>query len=115
MVSLCALSLSSYLQYNDEVRKKVQNVITSLLSLNIANANKPPDRDIKVDPELDNAIESFFKRIITTFISSWYSNLTHDENFVWNIKLELTEAIREIALRIKNVSRWGFPAYSVSV
>lgn len=106
-MSLCALALSSYLQYNDDVKRKVQNVITSLLNVNLANANKPPDVDksIIVEEELDGAIESFFKRIIRTFISSWYSNLTQDETFVWNIKLELTEAVREIALRIRNVSQ----------
>lgn len=66
---------------------------------------EPPDERIEVEPELDDAIESFFTRIIRTFISSWYSNLTQDETFVWSIKLELTEAIREIAKRVMNVRK----------
>lgn len=99
-----ALLLSSILQDNDEAKGKVQRLTTSILSLNIEIARKHPETEaILVDKELDKAIESFFKRIIKTFISSWYSSITHDETFVWNVKLEITEAIRNIAIRLKTV------------
>jgi PXA domain len=59
---------------------------------------------VEVEQELDIAIESFFKRIIKQFISSWYSSITRDESFAWDIKVEITEAIREIALRLRDVT-----------
>lgn len=76
--------------------------------MKLENEKEPPDdydinKEVKVEQELDTAIASFFNRIIRTFISSWYSNLTQDENFVHNIKLELAVAVRKIALRIVNV------------
>lgn len=108
LVSLCALSLSSYVQYNDNGQRRLQSIITSILDVKLENGKEPPDdydinKEVKVEQELDTAIQSFFNRIIRTFISSWYSNLTQDENFVHNIKLELAVAVRKIALRIKNV------------
>lgn len=104
LVSICALWLTTLLLTNDEAKQKVQSVITSLLSLNLVKSNQPRNEKIEVTEELDLAIESFFKRIIRNFISSWYSNVTQDEMFVWNIKQELAEAIREIALRLRDVS-----------
>lgn len=69
------------------------------------NANKPPDDESdKVEHELDSAIESFFKRIIKNFISNWYSVITQDEAFVWNIKAELATSLRRFAFRLKEVS-----------
>lgn len=83
---------------------KVQNFIKAILAV---KPNKsPPDADtvIKVDQELDQSIDKFFSRIIRTFISSWYSNITQDESFTGNLKEEVAEAIKQIALRIQGVS-----------
>lgn len=106
VVSLCALSLSTLLLHNAEAKQKVQSVITS--ALNLVNTKQQPPADdsekIEVAEELDAALESFFKRIIRNFISSWYSNVTQDETFVWNIKQEITEALRKIAIRLRDVS-----------
>jgi PXA domain len=102
---LGALSLSTLFLQNVEARIKAQNVITSILGVEINNRKESPDdrERVEVEPELDVAIESFFKKIIKQFISSWYSTITQDESFVWNIKVELTAAIREIARRLRNV------------
>lgn len=105
VVSLCALSLSTLLLHNVEAKLKVQSVITSALNLGNTKQQPPDDSEkIEVAEELDAALESFFKRIIRNFISSWYSNVTQDETFVWNIKLEITEALRKIAIRLRDVS-----------
>lgn len=85
-------------------------MITSLLALNLKrNDEHPPDDSskIEVDKTLDAAVESFFKRIIRNFISSWYSNVTQDETFVWNVKLGIAEAIRNVALRVRDVSAFS--------
>jgi PXA domain len=115
---LGALSLSSLFLQNVEARIKVQNVITSILGVEISNLNEPPDdkERVEVEHELDVAIESFFKNIIKQFISSWYSAITQDESFVWNIKVELTAAIREIARRLRNVIgvNWKFMSEKIT-
>lgn len=106
IVFLGALSLSSLLLYNVDARSKVQSVITSILAVKLSNESKPPDDGeiFKVSHELDVAVENFFKRIIETFINSWYSTITQDESFAWDIKVQITQAIREIARRVNNVS-----------
>lgn len=58
-----------------------------------------------VAPELDAAVESFFKKIIENFVNSWYSTITQDETFVWNIKVEIAEILRKLALRLRNVRK----------
>lgn len=103
-----AFTLSQLLLNSDVAGEKVQKTLTSMLSLKSADQRfADGNNKIKVEQELDNAIESFFKKIIKTFISSWYANVTQDENFVFNIKLELTEAIRTIAHRVSGVSSFN--------
>lgn len=78
----------------------------SILSLTFSS-NKSSGKDVavEVDKELDAAIAKFFNSVIKTFISNWYSTITQDEAFVWNVKVEIAEAIRKIAIRLKNVSK----------
>jgi PXA domain len=102
LIFLGAISLSTFILQNVEARKTVQNALTSILGVNL-NANKPQDESDKVQAELDEAIESFFRKIIKNFISSWYTNLSSDESFVWNLKQEITGAGRQLASRVKNV------------
>lgn len=99
-----ALTLSQLLLKSEDARNKVQSVLMSILSLKAADPILDGGNKIKVEKELDQALENFFKKIIKTFISSWYTNVTQDESFVLNIKLELTEAIRTIAQRLSGVS-----------
>lgn len=95
---------------NAEAKRKVQSFVTSILAVkldNWENKPKPPDDDT-ADPELDAAIESFFMRIIRNFISSWYSTVTQDEMFVWNIKVEVSQAMQRLAIRLRSVSEFTF-------
>lgn len=100
---ILAFALSSHLEHNDEAKRKIQDLVISLLSLKLVSDPLKKEVGVEVDKELDAAIESFFRRIIKTFISSWYSNVTQDETFLWNVKVEIAEAIRNIAIRLKNV------------
>jgi hypothetical protein len=105
-VFLGAVSLSTFTLHNAEAKIKVQNVIMAMLAVKLINANKPPDDDESgkvVQVQLDNAIESFFKKIIRNFISSWYSTISHDETFVWDVKVEITGAMRKLAQRLRAV------------
>lgn len=100
-----ATFLSTLLLDNEKAKLKVQTVIKAIATVKV---DKPPDEFVdkfRVELELDRAIESFFKRIIQTFISSWYSTITQDESFNWNVKVEISEAIRQIALRIQKVRK----------
>lgn len=101
LIFLSAISLSTFVLQNVEARKIVQNSLTSILGVQLDN--EPPDEKGTVQTELDNAIESFFRKIIENFISSWYSSLSSDETFVCNLKQEITEAVRQLAVRVKNV------------
>lgn len=105
LIFLGAISLSTFILQNVEARKKVQNALTTILGIQLDNANKPPDESNKVQVELDEAIESFFRKIIKNFVNSWYSNLTCDETFVWNLKQEITEAVRKLAERVRKVRK----------
>lgn len=106
LVLLCALSLSAYTLRHENARRKVQNVLLSIVAVKLENSNKPPDDEGHlVAPELDNAIESFLKKIVENFVNSWYSTITQDETFVWNIKVEVAEILRKLALRLRNVRK----------
>lgn len=71
--------------------------------MKLNEATEPTDDNGKVDIELDKAIESLFKNILKNFISSWYCNLSRDETFIWNLKREITEAVRDLTARVRNV------------
>lgn len=99
-----ALAFSSLLLHNDDAKRKVQDVLTTVLGVTLKSSKQTPDEKIEVEHELDVAIESFFKRIVSTFIISWYSNITQDEAFSFFVKLQITKVVREIALRLRDVS-----------
>lgn len=102
LASIAAVLLSVLLD-NEHAIVKVQNFIKAILA--VKSPSKSPDAEtVEVEQELDQSIEKFFSRIIGTFISSWYTNITQDESFTGNLKEEVAEAIKQIALRIQGVS-----------
>lgn len=105
LVFVSSLTLSAFTLRHEDARIKVQSVLLSILALKLDNANKAPDADRPlVSQELDSAIESLFKRIIDNFVSSWYSQLSRDETFIWNVKKELAEVLRKLSFRLRDVS-----------
>ena len=103
MVLLGAISLSTFVLQNVEARKTVQNVILSIVDIDLLNSKETEHDNDKVQFELDEAAESFFNKIIQNFITSWYANISRDESFVWNLKQEIAEAVRQITVRVKKV------------
>lgn len=104
LVFVSVLLISSLTLHSKDAQNSLQKTAASVLAINLNSSNKPPDDDGgKVLLELDVAIESFFRKIVKNFISSWFSNITQDETFVWNVKVEVAGALRKLALRLKDV------------
>lgn len=108
MFLLGAISLSTFVLQNVEARKTVQNVLLSILDINLPNSKETEDENYKVQLELDEAVESFFNKIIQNFITNWYANISRDESFVWNLKQQIAEAVRQISVRVKKVRKIEF-------
>jgi hypothetical protein len=100
-----AISLSTIVLQNIQARQTVQNALISILDIQLPNSNRTQDEDEKVQVELDEAVESFFRKIIKNFISSWFVTVSRDETFVWNLKQEIAATVRQISVRVKKVSR----------
>jgi hypothetical protein len=100
-----AISLSTFIIQNIQARLTVQNALISILDIHLPNSNRTQDDDGKVQVELDEAVESFFRKIIKNFISSWFATISRDETFVWNLKQEIAVAVRQISVRVKKVRR----------
>ncbi|XP_055530775.1 sorting nexin-14-like [Wyeomyia smithii] len=62
-----------------------------------------PWRGFLIDPTLDESIDRFFSHIIDNFISSWYSQIAPDEEFVLNIKTNMRDALCRLLLRAKQL------------
>ncbi|CRK86357.1 CLUMA_CG000202, isoform A [Clunio marinus] len=108
IVCVGSFMILAYIIHDNESKIKVQTLVTSLLQVDISyNKRKPPDDvnqgEIKVTAELDAAIESFFKKIIETFLQSWYTELCQDEAFILSVKIEIAEALKKLALRLNNI------------
>lgn len=67
--------------------------------------NKEPWKEIGlIDKNLDAAAESFYNQIINNFISSWFSPLCSDEDFVYCLKQNLREATCQMVVKLKKLN-----------
>uniref|UniRef100_A0A336MLP9 CSON003419 protein n=1 Tax=Culicoides sonorensis TaxID=179676 RepID=A0A336MLP9_CULSO len=67
--------------------------------------NKEPWRLIGlVDKNLDAAVESFYSQIIKSFVNSWFSTLSNDEDFICYLKQNLREATCQMVVKVKKLN-----------
>ncbi|XP_053687378.1 sorting nexin-14-like [Sabethes cyaneus] len=62
-----------------------------------------PWKGFLIDPELDEAVDRFFSHILDSFICNWYSQIAPDEEFIFNIKSNLRDALCRLLLRAKQL------------
>lgn len=67
--------------------------------------NKEPWRLIGlVDKNLDAAVESFYSQIIKSFVNSWFSTFSNDEDFICYLKQNLREATCQLVVKVKKLN-----------
>lgn len=104
---IISLSLVLYIVQSPSIKKQFQDILLNLLKTN-QNAKDPGDfgknEKIFIAKDLDTTLENFFNRLLNQFITSWYTNISNDRSFLCNIKFEIAHAVRNLAIRCKNVS-----------
>ncbi|GAB0098115.1 Cyclophilin-type peptidyl-prolyl cis-trans isomerase, conserved site [Sergentomyia squamirostris] len=65
--------------------------------------SREPWRGWQVDEQLDKAVDSFYTRILTSFVESWFSLVSRNENFVQLLKENLREATCRLILKIRQI------------
>ncbi|KAG5676343.1 hypothetical protein PVAND_006185 [Polypedilum vanderplanki] len=88
-----------------EFNNKKSSARDSRIILKSDNETKSSSNDDKIflAKGLDETLERFFTRLLDNVFKSWWSNVSSDETFLYTLKLELTRALRKLALRYKNV------------
>ncbi|CAG9798122.1 unnamed protein product [Chironomus riparius] len=103
---IISLSLILYIVQSPSIKKQFQDIILKLLKIN-QNARDPGDSGnnakIIIAKDLDATLENFFNRLLNQFITSWYSNISNDRSFLCNIKFEIAHAVRNLAIRCKDI------------
>uniref|UniRef100_A0A1L8DUI3 Putative sorting nexin-14 n=1 Tax=Nyssomyia neivai TaxID=330878 RepID=A0A1L8DUI3_9DIPT len=64
---------------------------------------REPWRGWNVDEQLDRAVDRFYTRILTSFVESWFSLVSRNENFVQLLKENLREATCRLILKIRQI------------
>ncbi|XP_055694415.1 sorting nexin-14-like isoform X1 [Lutzomyia longipalpis] len=64
---------------------------------------REPWRGWSVDEQLDKAVDRFYTRILTSFVESWFSLVSRNENFVQLLKENLREATCRLILKIRQI------------
>ena len=104
---IISLSFVLYIVQSPSIKKQFQDLLLNLLKTN-QNAKDPGDfgKDVKIfiAKDLDATLENFFNRLLDQFINSWYSNISNDRSFLCNIKFEIANAVRNLAVRCRDVS-----------
>jgi len=104
---IISLSFVLYIVQSPSIKKQFQDLLLNLLKKNL-NAQDQGDfgKDVKIfiAKDLDATLENFFNRLLDQFINSWYSNISNDRSFLCNIKFEIANAVRNLAVRCKDVS-----------
>lgn len=103
-----AVALSTFVLRNFEAKRTVQNALTTILNIKLERSSDFQDDTFQVQLELDEAIESFFEKVIKNFISIWFESISRDETFLWNLKYQISVAVRSVAIRMKKVSSLNF-------
>ncbi|XP_055627301.1 sorting nexin-14-like [Toxorhynchites rutilus septentrionalis] len=62
-----------------------------------------PWKGFLIDDSLDEAVDKFFSRILDSFVSNWYAQITQDEEFILNIKTNLRDALCRLLIRAKEL------------
>ncbi|CAH0546449.1 unnamed protein product [Brassicogethes aeneus] len=62
-----------------------------------------PWKDIYIQEDLNNAVEHFYNRIIENFITSWYGQLTSNEDFILQLRYCLRYATSSIVGRFLEI------------
>lgn len=57
-----------------------------------------------IDKNLDAAVESFYSEIIKSFVNSWFSTLSNDEDFIYCLKHNLREATCQMIVKVKKLN-----------
>jgi hypothetical protein len=104
---IISLSFVLYIVQSPSIKKQFQDILLNLLKTN-PNVTNPgdlgKDGKIFIAKDLDTTLENFFNRLLDQFINSWYSNISNDRSFLCNIKFEISHAVRNLAIRCKDVS-----------
>ncbi|KAG4066493.1 hypothetical protein HA402_007129 [Bradysia odoriphaga] len=66
--------------------------------------NIPSWKGLFVDQGLDEAVDRFYTRILTSFVESWFSLLSKDEDFVQALKQNLREATCRLIIKLKELN-----------
>ncbi|XP_055706520.1 sorting nexin-14-like [Phlebotomus papatasi] len=64
---------------------------------------KEPWRGWSVDEQLDKAVDRFYTRILTSFVESWFSLVSRNEDFVQLLKENLREATCRLVLKMRQI------------
>lgn len=63
----------------------------------------PDEGKLYLDEELDRAVGDFYSVILRNFISSWFSSLSNDEVFLYNVRECLRDATCRLGVRLQRM------------
>jgi len=84
-------------------QKPVGNLLRSYVSPRTKWCSKMEFDHILVPADVDESLERLFERVITEHIYSWYSDLSHDEEFLQEMRQLFRETTTEILTRLARI------------
>ncbi|KAG5676344.1 hypothetical protein PVAND_006186 [Polypedilum vanderplanki] len=100
---IISLTFVVFFNQSSTTRNHLQEIVESFLKSDNETKSSSNDDKIFLAKGLDETLERFFTRLLDNVFKSWWSNVSSDETFLYTLKLELTRALRKLALRYKNV------------
>ena len=106
---LAAVSLTFYLCSGQSSRNKsVGNLARSFTPPKTKWCTKIEYNHILVPAEVDESLERLYERILTEHVSSWYNELSLDEEFIQELRHVLRDVTSELVSRLARVDMTEF-------